>query len=48
VNLDATFRAAGDINGDGYGDVLAYGKVEVLPESRVFVYYGSPTGITNS
>ena len=44
----ATVAGAGDVNGDGYSDVLVgaqgYDNGE-LDEGRVFAYYGSPTGL---
>lgn len=43
---------AGDVNGDGYADVLigASGDNEapVPPPGRAFLYYGSPTGLSTS
>jgi len=38
---------AGDINGDGHGDILVTSSLyddDQINEGRVFVYYGSPTG----
>ncbi|MBO9563522.1 MAG: FG-GAP repeat protein [Niastella sp.] len=38
---------AGDLNGDGYGDVLvsAYNDIVTIDTGKVFVYYGSATGL---
>ena len=44
-------ETAGDVNGDGYSDVIvgayAYDNDEV-GEGRVFVYHGSPSGLTTT
>jgi hypothetical protein len=41
--------SAGDVNGDGYSDVLIgaqfYDDAPFTDEGNVFVYYGSPTGL---
>ena len=45
----ASVATAGDVNGDGYGDVIvgAYKYSNDQPgEGRVFVYHGSPTGLS--
>jgi hypothetical protein len=46
--LGRTVAAAGDVNGDGYGDLVAgdlgYDGGEV-DEGRVLVFYGSPSGL---
>ncbi|NLD38164.1 MAG: hypothetical protein GX654_14965 [Desulfatiglans sp.] len=43
--------SAGDVNGDGYSDVIVgvrlYDNVEIN-EGRVFVYYGSSSGLSNT
>ena len=48
ARFGASVAAAGDVNGDGYGDVIVgspqYGWGE-LNEGRVYVYLGSPTGL---
>jgi hypothetical protein len=39
---------AGDVNGDGYADVIVGARVlsvDQLYEGRAYVYYGSPTGL---
>jgi len=38
----ARVASAGDVNGDGYSDVLVSGS------GRVFAYYGSPTGLSTA
>jgi hypothetical protein len=42
--------AAGDVNGDGYGDVIvgafAYNDAPNALEGRTYVYHGSPTGLS--
>jgi hypothetical protein len=44
--------SAGDVNGDGYSDVIVgstfFNDAPNNLEGRVFVYYGSPTGISNT
>ncbi len=48
VRLGAAVSLAGDINGDGYGDVMAAAPIYTNPEAlegAVFVYYGSASGI---
>jgi hypothetical protein len=39
---------AGDLNGDGYGDVLisAYNDIVTIDTGKVFVYYGSASGLS--
>jgi len=48
-NLGISVAAAGDINGDGYGEIIigAYGINPQIPTGNVFVYYGSVKGTTN-
>jgi hypothetical protein len=48
-NMGISVAAAGDINGDGYGEVIvgAYGYNPQNPNGDVFVFYGSPRGTTN-
>lgn len=36
--------AVGDINGDGYGDVLASSGTNFEPDSKVFVFFGGMSG----
>lgn len=49
--LGAALSSAGDVNGDGFADVLvaaphfASGYVD---EGRIFAFYGSPSGLTSS
>lgn len=50
-NLGISVNAAGDINGDGYGELIAgaYSNNVQDPVGNVFIYYGSRTGVsTNS
>ena len=50
-NLGISVNAAGDINGDGYGELIAgaYSNNVQDPIGNVFIYYGSRTGVsTNS
>ena len=47
-NVGAGMAGAGDVNGDGYDDVIVgAGRWNggLYDEGRVFVYYGSPTGL---
>jgi hypothetical protein len=47
-DLGLSVRAAGDVNGDGYGDILV-GEPNysvVVAEGRAYIFYGSPDGIT--
>jgi len=42
---------AGDVNGDGYGDIIVGALLYTAPEvheGRVFVYYGNPYGLSDS
>ncbi|MBL0127502.1 MAG: FG-GAP repeat protein [Flavobacteriales bacterium] len=44
-------RTAGDLNGDGYSDVVVaapYGAMGESGEGIVYVFYGSPTGIAGA
>lgn len=50
ANLGFSIAHAGDLNGDGYSDLLVgapnwENSASTLDEGAVFVYYGSPTGI---
>ncbi|MBK8983687.1 MAG: FG-GAP repeat protein [Ignavibacteria bacterium] len=51
VNFGGSVSTAGDVNGDGYSDILISAKdfsnVEIH-EGAVFVYHGSPAGLSNS
>jgi hypothetical protein len=49
-NLGICVNAAGDINGDGYGELIAgaYSYNSQDPIGNVFIYYGSRTGVTNN
>jgi hypothetical protein len=48
-SLGASVAAAGDLNGDGYGDVIvgnpAFEFPSDRPRSEAFVYYGSASGV---
>ncbi|HEX5668783.1 MAG TPA: VCBS repeat-containing protein [Chitinophagaceae bacterium] len=48
-NMGISVAAAGDINGDGYGEIIvgAYGYNPQDPNGDVFVFYGSPSGTIN-
>ncbi len=48
-NLGISVAAAGDINGDGYGEIIvgAFGINPQIVTGNVFVYYGSVKGTTN-
>ncbi|MCF2494590.1 FG-GAP-like repeat-containing protein [Dyadobacter chenhuakuii] len=37
--------AAGDINGDGYGDIIVGAPADETSNGNVFIYYGSSSGI---
>lgn len=47
-NLGISVNAAGDINGDGYGELIAgaYSNNVQDPVGNVFIYYGSRTGVS--
>ncbi len=49
-NLGISVNAAGDINGDGYGELIAgaYSNNVQDPIGNVFIYYGSRTGVTSN
>lgn len=48
-NLGISLAAAGDINGDRFGEILvgSYGYDPQNPQGDVYVFYGSPRGTTN-
>jgi len=52
ANFGFSVASAGDVNGDGYGDVIIgapqYDDGANAEEGRTFVYYGSATGIASS
>ena len=51
AGLGANVAAAGDVNGDGFGDVLARASSYddgVIDEGHVFLYYGAGSGLTTS
>jgi len=49
VHFGAAVAAAGDVNGDGYGDIAVgaynYTNLKDYGEGRVYVYHGSPSGL---
>ena len=49
-NLGISVNAAGDINGDGYGELIAgaYSNNVQDPVGHVFIYYGSRTGVSTN
>lgn len=40
------FEPAGDVNGDGFADVLTSGTVDQFPKYRVYLYLGSASGLS--
>ncbi len=40
------FEPAGDVNGDGFADVLTSGNVDQFPKNRVYLYLGSASGLS--
>jgi hypothetical protein len=48
----ASVATAGDINGDGYSDVIIsethYSELSATPDGRVFMFLGSPSGLKDS
>ena len=48
-NMGISVSAAGDINGDGYGEVIvgSFGINPQIPTGNVFVFFGSVKGTTN-
>jgi hypothetical protein len=49
ANLGSSVSTAGDVNGDGYGDVIIGASGNdggQTDEGRAYVYHGSPTGLT--
>jgi FG-GAP repeat/FG-GAP-like repeat len=47
-NLGIAIAAAGDINGDGYGEIIvgAFGYTPQAPTGNVFIFFGSSRGMT--
>jgi Divergent InlB B-repeat domain/FG-GAP repeat/FG-GAP-like repeat len=43
----STVGTAGDVNGDGYSDIIFHGSQD-YHQDTIYVYYGSPSGITTS
>jgi Secretion system C-terminal sorting domain/FG-GAP repeat/FG-GAP-like repeat len=52
ANFGVSVASAGDVNGDGYSDVIVgawlYDDGANSNEGRAFVYYGSPTGLSST
>ena len=44
-NFGASFATAGDVNRDGYGDLIAGGSYAASYAGRAYVFFGSATGI---
>jgi hypothetical protein len=49
-SFGASVSGAGDVNGDGYADVIvgAYGYLAGADQGRAYLFYGSPTGLSLS
>jgi hypothetical protein len=50
-NFGVWVASAGDVNGDGYGDVIVgapYSSTDQASEGQTYVYYGSATGLPAS
>jgi hypothetical protein len=48
ANLGAQVAGAGDVNGDGYADVIAGAPIHGFPDAgAAFIYLGGATGIAN-
>ncbi len=43
--LGVSVSSAGDVNGDGYDDVVAGAPLEAAGDGRVYVWYGGPSGL---
>jgi hypothetical protein len=43
--IGATVAGVGDVNGDGYGDVIVGGDPEALGAGGCYLYFGSATGL---
>lgn len=48
VHLGRGLAGAGDLNGDGYGDVLVGAHLINGTDGAVYIYYGSASGITGT
>lgn len=46
VALGGSVATAGDVNGDGYSDVVITRETAFSNSSAVFIHYGSPTGVS--
>ena len=45
-DMSGQFESAGNVNGDGFADVLTSGSVDQFPQYRVYLYLGSAAGLS--
>lgn len=52
ANFGWSVSSAGDVNGDGFSDVIVgaenYNLPQTISQGKVFVYHGSPSGLSDS
>jgi len=51
ARLGSSVSSAGDVNGDGFPDIIAsapYYTADQIKEGRVYVFYGSPEGLSDT